>query len=473
MWNLYTVGFNGDQLISEGSHQARKSPRRLISNRWHDFPRGSFVVKFLMFFKFTTAGESHGKAVFAIIEGVPAGLPIDIDGINYELRRRQQGYGRGGRMKIESDTVVILSGVRHGKALGSPISLSIENKDFVHWQDVMSIEELEDEPANPRIVTRPRPGHADLAGGQKYQTRDLRDILERSSARETAARVASGAIARQLLSQFGIDIKSHVIKLGHVQAVPLWREWDEVSALPPDSPLNCVDQMAQKQMIELIDKAKSDGDTLGGIFEVIAKDVPVGLGSYTSWSEKLDGRIAQAIMSIHAVKAVEIGTGVANSGKPGSEVHDEIFSGSAIPASAEDADLGLAHPAAEPSGDTDAAAAANLDADIPRGAFIRRTNRAGGLEGGITNGEEVRVRGYMKPISTLRKPLRSVDIDTKEPSEAAFERSDITAVPAAGIIGEAMLAIVLVNAMREKFGGDSLGEMKRNFESYVSSVQEY
>ncbi len=404
-----------------------------------------------MFFKFTTAGESHGKAVFAIVEGVPAGLPIDIDAINTQLRRRQQGYGRGGRMKIESDTIQILSGVRHGQTLGSPISLSIENKDFVHWQDVMSIEALDDEPANARRVTRPRPGHADLAGGQKFQTRDLRDILERSSARETAARVASGAIARQLLSHFGIDIRSHVIKLGHVQIGPLWREWDEISALPPDSPLNCVDEMAQKQMVKLIKKAKSDGDTLGGVFEVVARGVPVGLGSHTSWSEKLDGRIAQAMMSIPAIKAVEIGTGVSNSGKLGSEVHDEIFSGSAISGSSEDADAG----------------------SEKRAGFVRRTNRAGGLEGGITNGEEVRVRGYMKPISTLRKPLRSVDIDTKEPSEAAFERSDITAVPAAGVIGEAMLAIVLANAMREKFGGDSIVEMKRNFDAYVSSVLEY
>lgn len=388
-----------------------------------------------MFFKFTTAGESHGKGLVAIVEGIPAGLEIDTAAINDDLWRRQQGYGRGGRMKIENDTVEILSGVRHGKALGSPIALTIENKDFVHWQEVMSVERPATDIENPRIVTRPRPGHADLAGGQKYQTRDLRDVLERSSARETAARVACGAIARQLLAAFNIDIKSHVIKLGHVQVGPLWRTWQEICAIPADSPLNCADVLSQKDMIKLIDEAKSNGDTLGGIFEVVANGVPVGLGAHTSWNEKLDGHIAQAIMSIHAVKAVEIGTGVASAAKRGSEVHDEIFW-------------------SDPG-------------------FHRKTNTAGGLEGGITNGEELRVRGYMKPLSTLRRSLQSVDIETKQPSEATFERSDITAVPAAGVVGEAMLAIVLANAMREKFGGDSIDEMQRNFESYLGSVSEY
>src|SRR5687767_5762457 len=273
-----------------------------------------------MNFKFTTAGESHGPALVVIIEGVPAGLPIDIAAIDHELWRRQQGYGRGGRMKIETDTVEILSGIRHGKTLGSPIALTVGNKDFVHWEDVMSVTEPEAPPANPRLLKRPRPGHADLAGGQKYQTRDLRDILERASARETTARTACGAIAKQLLAAFGIEIKSHVIKLGHVQVVPLWRTWDEIAALPANSPLNCTDKDSQREMINLIDKAKLDGDTLGGIFEVVAKGVPVGLGSHVSWDEKLDGRIAQALMSIHAVKAAEIGEGVANAGRRGSEV---------------------------------------------------------------------------------------------------------------------------------------------------------
>jgi chorismate synthase len=388
-----------------------------------------------MHFRFTTAGESHGKALVAIVEGVPAGLEIDIAAINHELWRRQQGHGRGGRMKIETDTVEILSGVRHGNSLGSPIALTIENRDFVHWEQVMSTEAIEEEPANPRIVTRPRPGHADLAGGQKFGRRDLRDILERASARETAARVACGAIAKQILRQFGVDIRSHVIKLGSVQAQPLWREWSEIAAIPDDSPLRCTDELAEKEMVRAIDDAKADGDTLGGIFEVVAKGVPVGLGSHTSWEDKLDGRIARAIMSIHAVKAVELGTGVANAARRGSEVHDEItYDG------------------------TD---------------FGRRTNNAGGLEGGITNGEELRVRGYMKPISTLRRALRSVDINSKEQSDAAFERSDITAVPAAGVIGEAMLAVVLANEMREKFGGDSIDEMKRNFDAYTQSVAGY
>jgi len=389
-----------------------------------------------MHFRFTTAGESHGKALVAIIEGVPAGLEIDIEVVNRELWRRQQGYGRGGRMKIESDKAEILSGVRHGRTIGSPIALTIENLDFVHWQDVMSAKPLERPLDNPRTLTRPRPGHADLAGGQKYQTRDLRDILERASARETAARVACGAVAKQLLGAFGLEIRSHVIKLGDVQIVPLAREWTEITAIPADSRLNCADETAEQEMIKAIDEAKADGDTLGGIFEVVAHGVPIGLGAHTSWEDKLDARIARAIMSIHAVKAVELGTGVANAAKRGSEVHDEIV---------------LA----------------------PDGGFRRSTNNAGGLEGGITNGEEIRVRGYMKPISTLRKRLMSADIITKEASEAAFERSDITAVPAAGVIGETMLAVVLANEIREKFGGDSMDEMLRNYEGYVSAISKY
>ena len=389
----------------------------------------------LMNFRFTTAGESHGKALVAIVEGVPAGLPIDFDAINHELWRRQQGYGRGGRMKIETDTVEILSGIRHGHALGSPIALTIENKDFVHWQQVMSSEAIDERPNNPRIVTRPRPGHADLAGGQKFGARDLRDILERASARETAARVACGAIAKQLLGAFGIQVRSHVIQLGGIPTEPESKTWDEIAAIHSDSPLNCADSSAQESMVAAIDQAKENGDTLGGIFEVVAKDLPVGLGAHTSWEDKLDGRIARALMSIHAVKAVEIGEGVANAVRPGSEVHDEITHDGT--------------------------------------SFGRLSNRAGGLEGGITNGEELRVRGYMKPISTLRKSLRSVDINTKEPSDAAFERSDITAVPAAGVIGEAMLAIVLANEMRAKFGGDSLDEMTRNFDSYIQTLKSY
>ncbi len=435
-----------------------------------------------MFFKFTTAGESHGKALVAIVEGVPAGLPIDIAAINHELWRRQQGYGRGGRMKIETDTVEILSGVRHGKTLGSPIALMIRNDDFVHWENIMSVEQLHEGVSsphvskgqsatkNPREVKRPRPGHADLAGGQKYQTRDLRDILERASARETAARVACGAIAKQLLGAFGVEIRSHVIKIGQVQVVPLAKTWDDIAAIPTDSPLNCADETSQSQMIKLIDETKTAGDTLGGIFEVVAKGLPVGLGSHTSWNEKLDGRIAQAMMSIHAIKAVEIGTGVANAGKRGSEVHDEIFFETSDKRQDERQETG---DRTQEKRTDEESPVSRLLSPVSTSGFRRSSNRAGGLEGGITNGEELRVRGYMKPISTLRKPLHSVDIDTKEASDAAFERSDITAVPAAGVIGEAMLAIVLANAMREKFGGDSFDEMRRNFDGYVKSVGEY
>ena len=388
-----------------------------------------------MNFKFTTAGESHGKALVTIVEGIPAGLTIDISAIDHELWRRQQGYGRGGRMKIEKDQVQVLSGVRHGSALGSPIALLIENRDFVHWEQIMSSEPLESEPPNPRIVKRPRPGHADLAGGQKFQTRDLRNVLERASARETAARVAAGAVAKLLLREFGVEIKSHVTQLGGIPEKPLAAEWSQIAGLPLDSPLNCVDVEIEKAMVDKIDTVKEQGDTLGGIFEVVAKGLVSGLGSHTSWSEKLDGRIAQAYMSIHAVKAVEIGTGVINATVLGSQVHDEIFH------------------------------------DGER--FLRHTNRAGGLEGGITNGEELRVRGYLKPISTLKKPLRSVDIDTKQEDPAAYERSDVTVVPAAGVIGESMLAIVLANSYREKFGGDSLSEMLRNFSGYVNDLANY
>jgi chorismate synthase len=411
-----------------------------------------------MFFKFTTAGESHGRALVAIVEGLPAGLPINLDAINHELWRRQQGYGRGGRMKIETDTAEILSGVRHGKTLGSPVALMIKNDDFVHWTDIMSSEEPEQEPKNPRLVKRPRPGHADLAGGQKYQARDLRNILERASARETAARVASGALAKQLLGAFDVEVRSHVIQLGGVPEKSLEKKWDEICAISSDSKLACADAAAEAEMIKAIDQAKQDGDTLGGIFEVVAKNVVIGLGSHISWNEKLDGRIAQAFMSIHAVKAVEIGEGVANVARPGSQVHDEIF-----------------YQSGDERQETRDMSSSDLSSSVSRlsSHFARKTNRAGGLEGGITNGEELRVRGYLKPISTLRKALHSVDIDTKQEDLAAFERSDITAVPAAGVIGESMLAIVLANAMREKFGGDSMDEMKRNFESYLVTLKEY
>jgi chorismate synthase len=387
--------------------------------------------------RFTTAGESHGRALVAIVEGLPAGLPVNQELIDYELRRRQLGYGRGGRMKIEKDHAEILNGVRHGLTLGSPITLLIENKDWPNWTDVMSSSAVEIAPEKSRRLKRPRPGHADLPGGLKYDVRDLRNILERASARETTARVACGALAKQLLTAFGIEIRSHVIQLGGIPDYPLELSWAQIAAIPDDGPLHCADADAEQRMIALIDETRTKGDTLGGIFEVAARGVIPGLGSHTSWDSKLDGRLAQAVMSIPAVKAVAIGAGAEISSLPGSEVHDEI--------------------------------AYNSETK----EFIRETNRAGGLEGGITNGEEIRVRGHLKPLSTLRRALRSVDIDTKEEEAAGFERTDTTAVPAAGVIAESMVALVVAGAMREKFGGDSFGEMKRNFEGYREQLRGY
>jgi chorismate synthase len=391
-----------------------------------------------MTFSFTTAGESHGRALIATIEGLPAGLSIDQDFINHELWRRQQGYGRGGRMKIETDTVQILTGVRHGETIGSPVAIMVENRDFKNWLEVMAAEKPDQPPARDRKVIRPRPGHADLVGGMKYDRRDLRDILERASARETTMRVAVGAFAKLLLRQFDVQIASHVIRLGEIAGEDQEVGWDQILAIYDDTVLRCADKAAEQRMIERIDLAGGEeGDTLGGIFEVVARGCAPGLGSHISWASKLDGQLAQAVMSIHAVKAVELGEGVANASKPGSQVHDEIIY--------------------------------NPNSHL----FDRTSNRAGGLEGGMTNGQELRVRGYLKPIATLRKRLRSVNVETKEPMDSDFERSDVTAVPAAGVIGEAMVAIVLARAMREKFGGDSMREMKRNFESYQQQISEY
>jgi len=388
-------------------------------------------------FRFTTAGESHGRALVAVVEGLPAGLAVEVEQINRELERRQQGYGRGGRMKIERDRVEILSGVRHGLTLGSPVALSIENKDWSNWTEVMSAVPSDAPEEKMRRVRRPRPGHADLAGGLKFGARDLRDILERASARETAARVACGALAKQLLAAFGCEIRSHVAQLGGLPEHPLEVSWEQICSIPEDAPLRCADADVQDRMVALVDEMKREGDTLGGVFEVVARGVVAGLGSHTSWDSKLDGKLARAFMSIQAVKAVSIGAGVEAASLPGSRVHDEIGYDSG------------AH------------------------AFTRPTNRAGGLEGGVTNGEELRVRGFLKPISTLRRALSSIDIETKEEQRAAFERSDVTAVPAAGVIGEAMAALVLCEAMREKFGGDSLAEMRRNFDSYREQLRAY
>ncbi len=392
-----------------------------------------------MTIRFLTAGESHGRALLAIVEGFPSGLPVDVEFVTRELRRRQQGFGRGARQRIEQDRAEILSGVRHGRTLGSPIALLIENRDFANWQEVMTPEPRPvEEERKARRVVRPRPGHADLAGGLKYDTHDLRDILERASARETAARVAAGALAKLLLREFGIEVSSHVLMVGGVPEHPRTDvSWEEIQAIPEDSPLRCVDRELEARMVARIEEAMRTGDTLGGLFEVVAHGVPPGLGAHTQWDLRLDGRLAQALMSIQGVKAVEIGLGVMAASWPGSRVHDEIFY------------------------------------DPAERRFYRKTNRAGGLEGGISNGEEIRMRGYMKPLSTLRRPLRSVNILTKEPADAAFERSDVTAITAAGVIGEAMVALVLAQALREKFGGDSLQEMKRQFSAYQEQLRAY
>ncbi|HKZ07014.1 MAG TPA: chorismate synthase [Methylomirabilota bacterium] len=379
-------------------------------------------------FRFLTAGESHGEGLTAIIEGLPAGLPLTEADIDADLARRQRGYGRGGRMKIERDHAHISSGVRWGMTLGSPLTLSIQNRDWENWKDTMAVG---DPPAgtSAKAVTRPRPGHADLAGAMKYGHRDIRNVLERSSARETTARVAVAGVAKRLLREFGITILSHVTEIGGVRIGPLALPWDEIARRAEESEVRCADPEAERAMIEAIDVAKGKGDTLGGVFEVVALGCPVGLGSYVHWDRKLDGRLAQAFCSIHAIKGAEVGMGFEAARRPGSEVHDEIL----------------------------------LD---PAGGFTRGTNSAGGLEGGVTNGQPVVVRAAMKPISTLRRPLRSVDVETKSAVEAVVERSDVCAVPAAGVVGEAMMALVLAEAFLAKFGGDSLDEIRRNYGAY-------
>jgi chorismate synthase len=390
--------------------------------------------------RFLTAGESHGKALVAILEGCPAGLCIDFDAITEQLRRRQTGYGRGRRMAIESDRAEPLSGIRHGHTTGGPIALMIPNKDWENWQRTMYVEAEMPATASGAerpSVTRPRPGHADLAGYVKYGHDDMRNVLERASARETAARVAVGAIARQLLRQVGTDVVSHVVSIGAVAlANPLELTYEQVQSIGWDAPLHCADPDLERQMIAEIDNAREAGDTMGGSFEVIAHDVPPGLGSYVQWDRKLDGRLAQALMSIPAIKAVGIGRGPAVASLPGSRVHDEIL------------------PQADPTRTGPV-------------SVHRPTNNAGGLEGGVTNGEDLRITGYMKPISTLMKPLRSVDLATMTESPATIERSDVCAVPAAAVVGEAMVALVLADAAVEKFGGDSIDELVENWQAFL------
>jgi len=396
--------------------------------------------------RFLTAGESHGPELVAILEGMPAGVPIDEEPIARELRRRQGGYGRGRRMQIESDRASIVSGVRRGRSTGAPIALRIVNKDWPNWQKTMHVgTEMPEEAtgANRAPVTRPRPGHADLAGALKYEHEDIRDVLERASARETAARVAVAGVLRQFLGAVGIEVSSHVVEIGGVVvpeslAVPA----DRIRAIPADSPLHCADRDIEQQMIAAIDRAREAGDTLGGAFEIVVTGLPVGLGSYVHWDRKLDGRLAHALMSIQAIKAVGIGKGPAVASLPGSRIHDEIV----------------------PAGD-------GAPSGHPAVGVSRLTNNAGGLEGGVTNGEELRMTGYMKPIATLMQPLRSVDLTTLEQSPAAIERSDVCAVTAAAVVGEAMIAIVIADAFLEKFGGDSLAEVRRNYEATSAAVR--
>jgi chorismate synthase len=388
--------------------------------------------------RFLTAGESHGQALVAILEGMPAGLSLDFEAVTKELRRRQTGYGRGRRMAIESDRAEVLSGVRYGVTTGGPISLLIPNKDWENWQRTMAVETapVASVPGSDRpLVTRPRPGHADLAGAVKYGHDDIRNVLERASARETAARVAIGALARQLLAALDTVIASHVTAIGPVAiADPLAVAFEAARDIGDDSPLHCVDRAVETLMIAEIDRAREAGDTMGGSFEVIAHGTPPGLGSHVQWDRKLDGRLAQALMSIPAIKAVGIGRGPLVASLPGSRIHDEILP----PSAPRPSGMGVARP----------------------------TNNAGGLEGGITNGEDLRITGYMKPIATLMKPLRSVDLATMTVSPAAVERSDVCAVPAAAVVGEAMVAIVLADAVTEKFGGDSLDELLANWRAF-------
>ena len=388
--------------------------------------------------RYFTSGESHGEALVAFLSGLPAGLTVDLAFVDHELWRRQQGYGRGGRMKIERDTAHILSGVRHGKTIGSPIAMMLQNRDWQNWQESLPVEG--GDPEKHKRVASPRPGHADLAGALKYDFSEARYVLERASARESAARVAIGAAAKLFLRELGIEVLSHSIAVG---AVSLSEEvpWEQIqrSCAKEEVLLNCADPVVEQRMKEEVDKVLRTGDSLGGVFEVVAHGVPPGLGTYVQWDERLDALLAAAVMSLQAVKAVEIGAGIHAAYSPGSAVHDEIgytkqsgFSG-----------------------------------------FTRTRNNAGGIEGGVSNGEEIRVRGYLKPISTLRRPLQSVDFATREPVKAAYERSDVCVVPAAGVAAEAMVALTLARCALEKFGGDSMRETRRNFEGYLDQLKKY
>jgi chorismate synthase len=391
--------------------------------------------------RFSTAGESHGESLVALISGLPAGVAVDQAFLDHELWRRQQGYGRGGRMRIERDTAHILSGVRHGKTIGSPIAMTLANKDWKNWEEILPV--AEGDPEKHKAVASPRPGHADLAGALKYGFPDARYVLERASARESAARVACGAIAKMLLRALGIEVASHVVRVGSAE---LSREatFAEIAAIAQreDVLLACVDPQSEARMKAEVDQALRTGDTIGGIFEVVVHGLPPGVGTHVNWDERLDGLLAQAVMSLQAVKAVELGRGVTAASSPGSQVHDAIAY----------------------AGEPEAGKFTK---------FSREHNNAGGIEGGISNGEDVVVRGYLKPISTLRRPLASVSFATREETKAAYERSDVCVVPAAGVAGEAMVALAVARLVVEKFGGDSLVELERNFSGYRDQIRRF
>jgi chorismate synthase len=393
--------------------------------------------------RFSTAGESHGEALVALVSGLPAGIPVNEACLDRELWRRQQGFGRGGRMRIERDSAHILSGVRHGRTIGSPVAMTLANNDWKNWEEILPVETGDQE--KHKAVKSPRPGHADLAGSLKYDFPDARYVLERASARESAARVACGALAKMLLAEFGVGVGSHVIRVG---AAELGRDaaWDEIVAANAKDEilLNCVDPEAETRMKAEVDKALRTGDTIGGVFEVAVHGLPPGVGTHVNWDERMDGLLAQAVMSLQAVKAVELGRGVTAAAAMGSTVHDAI---------------GYEQ---EPE-----------DGGPKFTKFTRESNNAGGIEGGISNGEDIIVRGYLKPISTLRRPLASVSFETREPVKAAYERSDVCVVPAAGVAAEAMVALTIARLMIDKFGGDSLGEMKRNFDAYREQIRRF
>lgn len=389
--------------------------------------------------RYFTSGESHGEALVAFLSGLPSGLMIDQEFVDHELWRRQQGFGRGGRMKIETDKAHFLSGVRHSKTIGSPIAVTLQNRDWQNWKDALPVEG--GDPEKYKRVASPRPGHADLAGALKYDFTEARYVLERASARESAARVAVGALAKLFLRELGIEVLSHVIAVGSASIADREVAWEQIVPLAQKSEvlLSCADPEAEQRMKAEVDKVLRTGDSVGGVFEVVAHQVPPGLGSYVQWDERLDALLAAAVMSLQAVKAVEIGSGIHAAHSPGSAVHDEI----------------------------------GYQEDSGFAGFTRTRNNAGGIEGGVSNGQEIRVRGYLKPISTLRRPLQSVDFATREPVKAAYERSDVCVVPAAGVAGEAMVALTLARCALEKFGGDSMRETKRNFEGYLQQLKKF